>query len=237
MTGRPDPLQLDETAGKIADAFEVPLWLVSDRHWQSYLAGKRHRRRRQLAAAFAVGIVAGLLVGNLITKAAAPRPAPNASPAGISAPAVADDPSERTAASSSYPSSQVPAPSSSSAVAGAGSSGGAGIIPPACSGPCPTLVPRIRTAVPRDGIGGWATWYDVGPGLYGAINPRYGDKGGTAVVCGGSPFHCKTIPLVDVCACGNRHGKPTLIDLSPAAFREFAPTSRGVTWVTLQVLR
>lgn len=33
------------------------------------------------------------------------------------------------------------------------------------------------------------------------------------------------------CACGQRHGEPTVIDLSVPAFRELAPLSRGIVRV------
>jgi hypothetical protein len=36
------------------------------------------------------------------------------------------------------------------------------------------------------------------------------------------------------CACGDRAGKATVIDLSPAAFRRLAPLSAGVIAVTLE---
>jgi hypothetical protein len=81
---------------------------------------------------------------------------------------------------------------------------------------------------------GWATWYDDGPGLYGAAGPaiRVGSWRGRLVeVCA---EQCVTVRLTDWCACGQRHGRPTLIDLSPAAFRQLAPLSAGVVSVRVE---
>jgi len=40
--------------------------------------------------------------------------------------------------------------------------------------------------------------------------------------------HCVTVQLTDWCACGDRGGQPTLLDLSASAFRRLAPLSKGV---------
>lgn len=93
------------------------------------------------------------------------------------------------------------------------------------------------TPKPRGGgIAGWATYYGSGQGYTGAINHRLGHVGQVAVVCGGAPFHCRSISIVDVCACGDRHGEPTLIDLSPFAFADFGPLSAGVIHISMEVL-
>jgi len=81
-------------------------------------------------------------------------------------------------------------------------------------------------------IDGVATWYDDGPGLYAAAGPslRHGDWRGSRVrVCAGD--RCVDATLRDWCACGSRRGVPTVLDLSPAAFRRLAPLSRGVVHV------
>jgi expansin (peptidoglycan-binding protein) len=79
-------------------------------------------------------------------------------------------------------------------------------------------------------LGGVATWY-IDPhksGLYAAAGPdlRHGDWRGSFVkVCAGK---CVTVQLTDWCACGDRGGQPTLLDLSASAFRRLAPLSVGV---------
>jgi hypothetical protein len=88
-------------------------------------------------------------------------------------------------------------------------------------------------------IGGKATFYDDGPGLYGAAGPLLremlgGDptfRGESVTVCADD---CVTVVLVDWCACGERGGEPTLVDLSPEAFARLAPLSQGVVDVTIQ---
>jgi hypothetical protein len=89
-------------------------------------------------------------------------------------------------------------------------------------------------------IGGKATWYDDGSGLYGAAGPVLrealgGDpafRGQTVRVCADD---CVLVRLTDWCACGDRGGVPTLIDLSPDAFARLAPLSAGVIDVTIEL--
>jgi hypothetical protein len=79
---------------------------------------------------------------------------------------------------------------------------------------------------------GWATYFDAKAGTA-AAGPllRSGDwRGRVVTVCAGE---CVTVRLTDWCACGSRHGKPTLIDLARADFARLAPTSQGVVWVTI----
>ena len=82
---------------------------------------------------------------------------------------------------------------------------------------------------------GWATWFDDGAGYYGAVRSwRYGDDPYAVQVClAARPGTCTHVVVRDYCACGSRHGEPTVIDLSPSAFRELAPLSRGVIRVTV----
>lgn len=61
-----------------------------------------------------------------------------------------------------------------------------------------------------------------------------GDKPYSATVCLNGTRPCVTVTVVSYCACGDRPGGPTVIDLSPAAFRGLAPLSRGVIPVTLE---
>lgn len=81
---------------------------------------------------------------------------------------------------------------------------------------------------------GLATWYQDGPGLYGSVESwRYGDSPYPATVCHAGS--CVTVTVRGYCACGDRAGKQTVIDLSPEAFARLAPLSRGVIDVTLEV--
>lgn len=60
---------------------------------------------------------------------------------------------------------------------------------------------------------------------------RWGDKPYQVTVRHGD--RTTTVTVVSYCGCGDRHGTPTVIDLSPRAFRDLAPLSRGVIDVTL----
>lgn len=44
-----------------------------------------------------------------------------------------------------------------------------------------------------------------------------------------------TLQLTDWCACGERHGLPTLLDLSDAAFSELGELSAGVIRVSIEI--
>jgi hypothetical protein len=83
---------------------------------------------------------------------------------------------------------------------------------------------------------GWATWYDDGPGLYGAVPSwHFGDEPYTVQVTAfeGGQAQSIFVTIRDFCACGDRGEIPTVIDLSPAAFRELAPLSAGVIRVVV----
>lgn len=90
-------------------------------------------------------------------------------------------------------------------------------------------------------LGGKATWYDVGPGHYAAAGPVLRDalggdpafRGQRVSVCSGE--RCTTVVLTDWCACGERGGIPTLLDLSADAFRDLAPLSAGVIDVSIEL--
>lgn len=100
-----------------------------------------------------------------------------------------------------------------------------------------------RTPAPRHGGGapdlrGLATWYRVdglvaaaGPAVRKALGPGW--RGSTVRVCA---ERCLAVRLVDWCACGPRNGRPTLLDLSDAAFAELAPLPSGVVWVRVSLL-
>lgn len=78
---------------------------------------------------------------------------------------------------------------------------------------------------------GVATWYDwrpggaaAGPALRRALGPNW--RGQRVRVCAGG--RCVTVTLNDWCACGDRGGRPTVIDLDRRSFAALAPPSRGV---------
>lgn len=76
-----------------------------------------------------------------------------------------------------------------------------------------------------------------GRAMLGAVPSfRFGDDRYQAEVCAfrGGSTSCVVVTVVSFCGCGDRHGKPTLIDLSPAAFRQLAPLSLGVVDVSVR---
>jgi hypothetical protein len=103
------------------------------------------------------------------------------------------------------------------------------------------IVGAPRSAIGSVLLGGKATWYDDGPGHYAAAGPVLRDalggdpafRGERVTVC--SDDACVTVRLVDWCACGDRGGVPTLLDLSADAFDELAPLGRGVIPVTIEL--
>lgn len=107
------------------------------------------------------------------------------------------------------------------------------------SDPLPTLAPtRIpaRTTEPGSGgsaLRGRASWYDDGPGLYGAAGPGL-RKGQLVRVCAAA--RCVRLRLTDVCQCYRHTARQRIIDLSPAAFSRLAPLSRGIIYVTVTKL-
>jgi hypothetical protein len=106
--------------------------------------------------------------------------------------------------------------------------------------PQPAGAPALEGGIASAMIGGKATYYDSGPGLYGAAGPLLrealgGDpafRGQRVEVCADE---CVTVQLVDWCACGDRAGVPTIIDLSRDAFARLAPLSDGVITVTIEL--
>ena len=92
-------------------------------------------------------------------------------------------------------------------------------------------------------VSGWATWCAPTPtkcrgwggdALLAAV-PSFRGSPYTVQVCGfeGGRTNCVQVTVVSFCACGSRNGIPTVIDLSPAAFRSLAPLSRGRIRVTV----
>jgi hypothetical protein len=87
---------------------------------------------------------------------------------------------------------------------------------------------------------GWATWYrDPNKSGPYAATPwyRWGMDPEWVSVCAFPEGRtvCTNALVSDFCACGDRHGVPTLIDLAPSAFAELAPLSVGV--LRVQVFR
>lgn len=85
-------------------------------------------------------------------------------------------------------------------------------------------------------ISGYATWYAYRPGEAAAgpeLRAMLGSswRGQLVDVAAGSR-HVR-VRLTDYCACGSRHGTPTLIDLDARSFAELAPLGQGVVRVTV----
>lgn len=85
--------------------------------------------------------------------------------------------------------------------------------------------------------GGVATYY---PGSEGqaAAGPalRSGDWRGSVVQVCNLDGDCLVVTLSDWCACGDRNGKDTLLDLAKSDFAKLADPSVGVVAVTVEVL-
>lgn len=94
-----------------------------------------------------------------------------------------------------------------------------------------------KPVVPRGtGLRGVATWFAApsgtaaaGPALRAVLGPGW--RGQRVSVCAGE--RCVTVRLADWCACGPRHGAPTLLDLSDDAFAQLAPLSRGIVRIRI----
>ena len=107
-------------------------------------------------------------------------------------------------------------------------------------GPVAVTVPMPAAVVPSAAAGslsGWSTWYVAGPGqaaagpaLRAAFGPGWRGQLVTVTANGVSV----RVRLTDFCACADRHGRPTLIDLDRAAFAALAEPSRGVIAVTVR---
>lgn len=86
-------------------------------------------------------------------------------------------------------------------------------------------------------LGGKATWYDT-PGHTAAAGPVLRDvlgdwRGRYVTVEAGD--RSVTVKLTDWCACGERGGIPTLLDLSRSAFATLADPSAGVINVSIEI--
>lgn len=88
-------------------------------------------------------------------------------------------------------------------------------------------------------LGGVATWFDypaghaaAGPSLRAALGPGW--RGDVVQVCADSG--CVAVVVDGWCACGDRNGKDTLLDLAKSDFAKLADPSVGVVAVTVEVL-
>jgi hypothetical protein len=94
------------------------------------------------------------------------------------------------------------------------------------------LVAAGALVSPVQAIKGKATWYDApskrdaaaGPALRHALGSDW--RGSYVWVEANG--HRVLVVLSDWCACGERNGKPTLLDLDDVAFSRLAPLSVGV---------
>ena len=116
-----------------------------------------------------------------------------------------------------------------------GSGGAAVVLLASLVHPAPRQVP-VREVIPQERHAGYATWY-AASGMIAAAGPALRRELGKGwrgervrVTAGGRSV---VVTLADWCACGPRHGRPTLLDLSDDAFRRIAPLSKGVSRVTV----
>lgn len=120
--------------------------------------------------------------------------------------------------------------------------------PVAQAQPAPVVRPRATASPvlrePKKGTSvarGWATWYQRAPGGAAAgpvVRRALGGgnrwRGKYVSVCSVSNGpRCIRVQLDDWCACGERGGSPTLLDLSKSDFARLAIPGRGVIKVTV----
>jgi hypothetical protein len=94
----------------------------------------------------------------------------------------------------------------------------------------------LAGSVGTPAVGGLATWYDAAPGQAAAgptLRSLLGDWRGQRVTVSANG-RSVVVVLSDWCACGDRNGKDTLIDLDDEAFAKLAPLSRGVIEVSVE---
>ena len=180
-------------------------------------------------ATFTLGAIAGALLALLLTQptqsrqASAPRPAQIIPPArwgsGEADPARTEVPTLRPSAT----------PTTSSGAASA----------TAALHPVPSRAPKPtkRPVRPAHGLSGVATWFRApkgtaaaGPALRASLGKSW--RGSVVRVCSGG--RCVRVRLTDWCACGPRHGQPTLVDLGADSFARLAPLSAGVVDVVIR---
>jgi hypothetical protein len=221
----PDPLHVDEVAASSAH------WIGRQRSdldaaFEAGMAAAAHARPiwRRIVAVVLAAFVAGLLIGRLIVpvQAAAPRPAQTTTPQpGASGAIGSFDASAQATASTS--SGLIGAPRDGMPVESARTTPAVVVAAPAASvgAPQPTEPPAIAS--------GLASWYDDGPGLYAAVPSwRFGDRPYQVTVSAGG--RSVVVTVRDFCGCPGAR----IIDLSPEAFAELAPLSRGLVVVTVE---
>lgn len=89
-------------------------------------------------------------------------------------------------------------------------------------------------------VGGYATWYDAachpcaaaGPALREFVGPDW--RGSVVEVCGPAGA-CVSVALLDWCACGERHGQPTLLDLDRRSFARLAAPTAGLVAISIEI--
>jgi hypothetical protein len=89
---------------------------------------------------------------------------------------------------------------------------------------------------------GWSTWYDApskqdaaaGPALRKMLGRDW--RGSWVRVSRVTDGEVRTVVVIlsDWCACRDRHGSPTVIDLDDQAFLDLAPLGAGVVTVTVE---
>lgn len=108
------------------------------------------------------------------------------------------------------------------------------VVSPSPTGTRPAATAKPRTASPpRQPLAGLATWYRgtageaaAGPALRAALGPGWRGRRVVVRLAPGGPG--VTVRVSDFCACRDRNGLPTLIDLDVRDFQRLAPPSRGV---------
>jgi rare lipoprotein A (peptidoglycan hydrolase) len=91
---------------------------------------------------------------------------------------------------------------------------------------------------------GLATWYDApskqdaaaGPVLRKALGPGWRGSWVRVTHVSDGTVQTVTVVLSDFCACGPRHGQPTLLDLDDQAFADLAPIGAGVVTVRVEAI-
>jgi hypothetical protein len=209
--------------GDPRDMLEVapePLWPPIGPGYERWRGGDRRRQDPvgYLIAAIILAIAVGIGFAAGRASAAAPPSAAHAIPAVSSAGASGN--LEPLSGAPSKDSGTSPSPTT-------------GMRPASAKAPLPALV--------RSGI---ATWYrDTGldgDALYAAMPEyRFGQTPYLVAVCSfdDGRSRCLTVPVLDACQCYVGTADERLIDLSPEAFRWFAPLSLGKIRVEVRELR
>jgi hypothetical protein len=107
----------------------------------------------------------------------------------------------------------------------------------AVSTPAPTRKPPTSRGPVL--VTGWATHWPARGAAAGQklINAFHGHYLGHRIqACLGTAC-TSPIVLTTSCACGPRHGKPTVVDLPIWAFEQLAPYGAGVIWITVREVR